>query len=196
MSGQRIVLASRSPRRIELLSRITPDFLIVGSAVEEKASGSPEEQVVALARAKAHDVARKHKGIVIGADTVVVLDGEILGKPRSRDEARSMLERLSGREHVVLTGLHVFSTADRNEAEACERTSVRFRLLENEEIEAYLDSGEYADKAGAYAIQGRGALLVSGITGDFFNVMGLPLARLYLLLRELGVSFVGGADRD
>ncbi len=196
MSGPRIVLASRSPRRVELLTRITPDFLVVGSTIEEEASGSPEEQVVALARAKAHDVARKHKGIVIGADTVVVLDGEILGKPHSRDEAQSMLERLSGREHVVLTGLHVLATEDRKEAEACERTLVRFRRLEKEEIATYLDTGEYADKAGAYAIQGRGALLVQGINGDFFNVMGLPLARLYLLLRELGVSFVGEAARD
>jgi len=187
MSHQRIVLASGSPRRIELLARITPDFLVVPSAIEEKASGSPEEQVVTLARAKAHDVAREHQGIVIGADTVVLLDGEILGKPRSREDARSMLERLSGREHAVLTGLHVFSTGDRKEAEACERTAVRFRALSSEEITAYLDSGEYADKAGGYAIQGRGAILVEGITGDYSNVMGLPLTRLYLLLKGLGV---------
>ena len=196
MSGQRIILASGSPRRVELLARITPDFLVVQSAIEEKASGSPEEQVIHLARAKARDVARKHKGIVIGADTVVALDGEVLGKPRSRDEARSMLGRLSGREHVVLTGLCVLSTGERKEAEACERTAVRFRALDDGEIEAYLDSGEYADKAGAYAIQGRGALLVEGITGDFWNVMGLPLTRLYLLLRGLGVSFVEGARAD
>jgi len=196
MSAQRIVLASGSPRRVELLARITPDFLVVRSSVEERATGTPEEQVVSVARAKATDVARRHPGIVIGADTVVVLDGEILGKPRSRDDARSILARLSGREHVVLTGLVVLSTDDRREAAACERTVVRFRPIEQDEIEAYVASGEPDDKAGAYAIQGRGALFVEGIEGDFWNVMGLPLTRLYLLLRELGVRFVGEGRRD
>ena len=187
MSGPRVILASASPRRIELLSRLTRDFVAIPSTVEETSSGPPQERVVRLARAKAHDVAREHQGIVIGADTVVLLGGEILGKPRSREDARSMLERLSAREHAVLTGLHVFSTGDRKEAEACERTAVRFRALSSEEITAYLDSGEYADKAGGYAIQGRGAILVEGITGDYSNVMGLPLTRLYLLLKGLGV---------
>jgi septum formation protein len=196
VSAPRIILASGSPRRVELLARITPNFLVAQSAVEERASGSPEEQVVFLARAKARDVARKHKGLVIGADTIVVLDGEILGKPSSREEAWSMLGRLSGREHVVLTGLYLLSTEDKRDAEAFERTLVRFRTLGDGEIEAYLDSGEYADKAGAYAIQGRGALLVEGITGDFFNVMGLPLVRLYLLLKSFDASFVAGAWAD
>ena len=99
-----------------------------------------------------------------------------------------MLERLSGKEHAVLTGLCVLSTRDGREKTACERTLVRFRPLDRAEVEAYLDTGEYADKAGAYAIQGRGAVLVEGIAGDYSNVVGLPLTRLYLLLREVGVA--------
>lgn len=182
----KIVLASASPRRVELLSRITPDFIAVPSDIEEEAAGSPEEQVLTLARAKAHKVARRHEGIIIGADTLVVLDEEILGKPRSRGEAGAMLTRLSGREHTVLTGLYVLSTKSGEQRQACERTTVCFRPLDEEEIDAYLATGEYADKAGAYAIQGRAAPFVERICGDFFNVMGLPLCRLYLLLKEMG----------
>jgi septum formation protein len=187
VNGSRVVLASGSPRRIELFSRITSDFVVVPSRVEETASGPPEKRVIALACAKAHEVAAREKGIVVAADTLVVLDGDALGKPRSREEARSMLARLSGREHTVLTGLYVIAADRKRELEACERTAVCFRRLDPTEIEAYLDTGEYHDKAGSYAIQGKGALLVEGIFGDFWNVMGLPLTRLYLLLRELGV---------
>ncbi len=182
----RLILASSSPRRIELLSRITTDFVAIPSDIDETSSGPPEERVVSIARAKAERIAKRHHGVVIGADTIVAIDDEILGKPATRAAARGMLKRLSGRTHRVLTGLHVVSTFTGESREACEATEVRFRALSDEEIEWYLDTGEYTDKAGGYGIQGKGALLVAGIRGDYFNVMGLPLCRLYLMLRALG----------
>jgi septum formation protein len=185
-----LVLASASPRRIELLSKFTTSFIAVPSRIDEVANGSPEEQVIAIARDKVREVARQQEGIIIGADTIVELDGEILGKPHTRDVARKMLMRLSGREHRVLTGLFLLSTATGDYCQACEMTLVRFRPLSEREIEAYLNSDEYADKAGAYAIQGRASVFVDRICGDFFNVMGLPLCRLVLLLRELGLDLL------
>ncbi len=184
--GDQIILASTSSRRIELLSRITTDFLAVPSKVEEKASGAPRERVLTLARKKARDVAKRQKGIIVAADTLVVLDGDVLGKPSSRDHAKTMLERLSDREHTVLTGLYVLSTESGEHQEAVEETTVRFRALSAAEIVSYLETDEYADKAGAYAIQGRAGVFVERINGDFFNVMGLPLCRLYLFLKEMG----------
>jgi len=185
---EQVVLASTSPRRIELLSRITTDFVAVPSAIEEVSSGPPEEQVLTLARTKTYAVAEGHEGIIVGADTVVVLDGKIFGKPQSRAEARQMLRYLSNREHTVLTGLCVLSTEVKEHRQAVEKTTVCFRALSDEEIEAYLDTGEYEDKAGAYAIQGRAGVFVERICGDFFNVMGLPICRLYLLLAEMGIE--------
>lgn len=187
MRGQ-VVLASTSPRRIELLSRITTDFVTVPSAIEEVSSGPPEEQVLTHARNKAHDVANRHEGFIVGADTVVVLDDRIFGKPQSRAEARQMLKRLSNREHTVLTGLCVLSTEGKEHRQAVEKTTVCFRDLSDEEIEAYLDTGEYEDKAGAYAIQGRAGVFVERICGDYFNVVGLPICRLYLLFAEMGIN--------
>ena len=185
---EQIVLASASPRRMELLSRITTDFMAVPSAIEEVASGPPGERVLALARDKARDVADRCEGIIIAADTVVVLDGQILGKPQSRADARQALKRLSDREHEVLTGLYILSTKAGKHGQAVEKTTVRFRALSDEEIEAYLDSGEYEGKAGAYAIQGRAGVFVEGICGDYFSVMGLPICRLVSLLAEMGVE--------
>jgi len=185
---EQVVLASTSPRRIELLSLITTDFITVPSTIEEVSSGPPEEQVLTLARNKTYDVANRHEGIIVGADTVVVLDGRMLGKPQSQAEARRMLKRLSNREHAVFTGLCVFSTKAKEHRQAVEKTTVCFRALSDEEIEAYLDTGEYEDKAGAYAIQGRAGVFVKRICGDFYNVMGLPIHRLYLLLAEMGIK--------
>ncbi len=182
----RLILASSSPRRAELLSRLTTDFVSIPSHVDETSSAPPAQRVVALARAKAVEVAKRHRGLIIGADTIVVLDGKIMGKPSSRVEARKMLEALSGRTHRVLTGLCIVSTFTGEVREAREETEVRFRELFAEEIEWYLNTGEYVDKAGGYAIQGKGAIFIAGINGDYFNVMGLPLCKLYLLLREIG----------
>ncbi len=183
----RLILASASPRRRELLSRITSEFIVVPSLGAEPTSGDPRERVLKGACAKAHEVSIHHQGVIIAADTLVVVDEAVLGKPESRDDARRMLETLSGREHSVLTGLCVLSTQSGEERSAVEETLVRLRTLESTEIEAYLESGEPDDKAGSYAIQGRAALFVERICGDYFNVMGLPLYRLGLLLREVGV---------
>ncbi len=183
-----IILASKSPRRQALLARITNDFVVIPSHAEEADSGSPRERVLASARAKAQVVGKAHSGIVLGADTIVVLEDHVMGKPRSREEAGSMLRLLSGHSHSVLTGLHLWNTTSDIEREFCAETKVRFRVITEHEIEWYLDSGEYSDKAGAYAIQGRAAVFIEGIIGEYTNVMGLPLCELSRLLREVGVT--------
>jgi len=182
-----LLLASASPRRRELLARITNDFLVAPSRAAEPTDGSPGERVLSAAKAKAHAVGRDHAGVIIAADTVVVLDGDVLGKPTSREDAAQMLRRLSGHEHSVVTGLCVLSTWSGEERSSVEETLVRFRDLAADEIERYVDSGEPDDKAGAYAIQGKAAVFVERICGDYYNVMGFPLCRLVLLLREVGV---------
>jgi len=182
-----IILASKSPRRQELLARITNDFIVVPSGAEEIDSGSPRDRVLASARAKARAVGTKHSGIILGADTVVVLEDHVMGKPGSRQDAFTMLRALSERSHSVLTGLYLWNTETSVEREFCAETAVRFRAIDDHEIEWYLDSGEYSDKAGAYAIQGRAGIFIESIVGEYTNVMGLPLCKLGCLLREMGV---------
>ena len=183
-----IILASKSPRRQALLARITNDFVVIPSHAEESTSGTPREQVLTSARSKARAVGETHAGVILGADTVVVLGEHVMGKPRSREEAGGMLRSLSGNTHVVLTGLHLWNTTEDIEREFCAETEVRFRAISEREIEWYLDSGEYSDKAGAYAIQGRAAVFIESIVGEYTNVMGLPLCELSRLLREVGVT--------
>lgn len=183
----RLILASGSPRRRELLARLTPDFVVVPSRIDESESGAPAERVVATARKKTRAVGQIERGVIVGADTIVVVDGDVLGKPATRDRAKEMLRSLSGRSHSVLSGLCVWDTRTDTERTDCEETLVTFRPLTEWEIDAYLDADEYCDKAGAYAIQGVAAKFISGIQGDYTNVMGLPLCRLTLLLREVGV---------
>ena len=175
----RLILASNSPRRQELLARLVSDFVVVPSRIDERGSGSPVERAVATAKAKARAVGRAERGVIIGAD--------VLEKPATRDQAKKMLRRLSGRPHSVFTGLCVWNTETGVERTHCEETRVTFRALDDGEIEAYLDAAEYHDKAGAYAIQGVAAKFISRIDGDYTNVMGFPLCRLTLLLREVGV---------
>ena len=182
-----LVLASGSPRRRELLARLTSDFVVVPSRIDESGSGTPAERAVAAAKAKARAVGRAEHGVIIGADTIVAVGADVLGKPATRDQAKGMLQRLSGRAHSVFTGLCVWNTETEVEGTHCEETEVTFRALDDEEIEAYLDTHEYHDKAGAYAIQGAAAKFVSRIDGDYTNVMGFPLCRLTLPLRETGV---------
>jgi len=186
----RLILASESPRRKQYLALLTSDFDVVRSDAPETDEGTPEERVEANARAKATAVAVVRDGVIVGADTVVEVDGDVLGKPTSAEGARRMLHRLSGRAHRVLTGLCVVNTQTGAERSAVEETVVRFRKLTDAEIEGYLETGEAWDKAGAYGIQGRAAPFVEGILGDYYNVVGLPLCRLSLLLREVG--FAGG----
>jgi septum formation protein len=183
-----IVLASASPRRQELLRQVGLSFRVVPSQVDEQVDEpmAPAALVKHLAVIKAREVARSEPGaLVIGADTLVVVDGKVLGKPKDRADAIFMLERLSGRSHQVMTGVAVLHGA--NEQVIHEVTQVEFLPLAREQIERYVDSGEAMDKAGAYGIQGRAASMVRAIHGDYFNVVGLPLSRTVQLLSAFGV---------
>lgn len=172
-----IILASQSPRRQELLKLITNDFEIKVSNVDESLpSGiSPKNAVLYLSKIKAEPF-KNDSDIIIGADTVVALDGKILGKPKNEENAREMLRFLSGKAHSVFTGVTVIK-GDIAKSFAVE-TKVKFFDLTDEEIDEYIKTGESADKAGAYGIQGYGSLLVEKIDGDYFNVVGLPVSRL------------------
>ena len=189
----KMILASGSPRRRELMEMLGfEDIEIIPAKGEENAGGitEPGRLVEALSAAKAQEVAGKFSGdeLVIGADTVVWLDGKVLGKPRSREEAAEMLRALSGREHQVYTGVSLVRQGRLTSEHEVSR--VFFRELTEDEIEAYIATGEPMDKAGAYGAQGLGALFVSRIDGDFFNVMGLPVCRLGEMLREQGVRIL------
>lgn len=186
-----IILASASPRRQALLRQVGLPFATDPSGIPEPipATGDPVTQALAAARAKAEAVAPRHPGdLILAADTVVESDGHLLGKPRDAVEARRMLERLSGQTHRVVTGVVLFQAATGRQAEAAEVTAVTFRPLRPLEIDAYVQSGEPFGKAGGYAIQGRGALLVERIAGCYTNVVGLPLTRLQELLGRFGVD--------
>ena len=188
----RLILASASPRRAEILQSAGLPFIVLSSAVDETPiPGESAKQIVRrLALAKAELVAARAVGpaIVIAADTVVTLDGAILGKPRTTEDARLMLEKLSGRTHSVITGVALIRLPDAERSEFIETTHVHFAALEDEEIIRYLSSGEPFDKAGAYAIQGRAGRYIPRIEGCYYNVVGLPLARLCAALFELGWS--------
>ncbi|MGB7282112.1 MAG: Maf family protein [Candidatus Acidiferrum sp.] len=188
----KLILASASPRRAEILHGAGFSFLVVSSAVDETPlpNESPSDYVQRLADAKADLAARRSVGpaIVIAADTVVTLDGRIFGKPRSTDDARHMLETLSGRTHTVVTGVTLIRLQDAERRFFVESTQVHFAQLSAEEISRYLATGETHDKAGAYAIQGRAGRYISRIEGDYFNVVGLPLARVTQALSDLGWS--------
>ena len=192
-----LILASASPRRRELLHLITPSYDLASSSAEEQIHNSKETPVrkvpLLLAAAKARDVAEKTPGkVVIGADTVVIdPEGEILGKPLDEADAAHMLRLLSGKTHQVVTGVCLYyqppkpslpeKSSPLSESFA-EVTDVTFYPLSEEEIKDYVATGEPMDKAGAYGIQGAGSVLVEGIRGDFFNVVGLPVARLKRVL--------------
>jgi len=191
----KLILASQSPRRQELLHRIgIDDFSILVPHADESfdPSLSPQEivcHISAVKAAAAMELVEKDD-IVITADTMVFLDDRRLGKPVDEADAFDMLRRLSGREHIVCTGVTV-RRGDEILTQA-ETTVVRFRPLKDEEIRFYISTGEPMDKAGAYGIQERGSLLVEGIIGDFFNVMGLPVLRLARMLSVFGIDVTGG----
>ncbi len=199
MVKPRLVLASGSPRRREMLRNLGVDLVIRPVDVDESPLGdeSPEPYVLRLAQAKARaavgsglGAAASEHEIVLAADTIVTLDGELLGKPRDPADARRMLGQLSGREHEVFTGVAVLRAARGFRRAEVERTRVRFAELSAAEIEWYVASGEPLDKAGAYAVQGLGALFVVGLEGNYSNVVGLPLPLTYRLLREAGFSLL------
>ena len=194
-----IVLASASPRRKELMEQFCGKDLVIFPAEGEEVipdNVGPRETVEALARGKAQEVAARlraegagnQEDIVIGADTIVWHEGRIFGKPHSREEAAAMLRSLSGCTHEVYTGVSLIY-GDRELTEH-EKTAVTFRVMTEKEILDYIATGEPMDKAGAYGAQGLGALFVSSIEGDFFNVMGLPLCRLGLMLKKTGVELL------
>jgi len=191
MPTRDIVLASASPRRAALLAQIGLPFRVHPSALNE-AGGSaeigsepPDVVVCRLARAKAEEVAAQVKrGLIIGADTIVICEGRIFGKPRDEAEARDMLLRLAGRTHQVITGVAVVEAETGHVEVDAAVTAITMRAFASTEAAAYVATGEPLDKAGAYAIQGRGALLVERIQGDYSNVVGLPLPTLARLLRR------------
>ncbi len=190
-----LILASASPRRAELLSRIGISFAVVESDVPEEAErvADPVDHVLRLSRLKARRVADiVGGGIVLGADTEVVLDGEVLGKPSGDEDAFRMLSMLSGRTHRVITGLTLIDVEAGWERSDFVSTYVRMRTLDRELISWYIRTGEPFDKAGAYGIQGKGAVLVEGIEGCFYNVVGLPIAKLVEMLEEAGLRIWEG----
>ncbi len=185
----RVILASASPRRRELLSVICRDFDVVPSEIEETLDAGPIPQAVArLALKKGRAVAaRTGDGVVLGADTVVVLDGAALGKPAGPDEARAMLRRLRGREHEVITAVAVVDARTGREASCAVVSRVRMAAYSDATLEAYVASGAPLDKAGAYAIQDLGGALVDRCEGSYTNVVGLPVEETRRLLEEFGV---------
>ena len=182
-----IILASNSPRRRELLKKLDIEFNVVISNIEEEINSniSPYELACNLAHQKAKDVLTKikDKAIIIAADTVVI-HNEVLGKPKTKQEAYEMLKSLSGTTHEVVTGLVVIDSYSYKEIIEYEVTKVSFREIENEEIYRYIETGEPMDKAGAYGIQGKASLFIEKINGDYYNVMGLPVYRLGNILKN------------
>ena len=182
-----LILASGSPRRKELLSLFGVPFIVRAADIDETMDPgqAPFDEVARVSRLKALAVPREQDDIVIAADTIVVCEGRVLGKPHSREEAVRMLTALSGRDHQVMTGCTVVRGG---KAETfTEVTDLHFRPLTDTEIARYVDSGEPMDKAGAYGIQGGAALFCTGIRGDYYNVMGLPVCRLGTVLKRLGI---------
>jgi len=188
----KLILASSSPRRAEILHSAAIPFTVISSAVDESPipGESPQDLVLRLAEAKADLAAARAVGpaIVLAADTVVTIEGRILGKPHSSDDAHRTLEQLSGRTHSVVTGVALIRLPDAERRVFVESTLVHFAQLSNEEILRYLATDEPFDKAGSYAIQGRAGRYIPRIEGCYFNVVGLPLARVTQALAELGWS--------
>ena len=178
----RIILASKSPRRIEILEAVGAIFEVIPANIDESVDENilPHKAVCEISERKARYVANLLSNpkdtLIISADTVVVFDGKIIGKPKDKQHAKEILTLLSGNSHFVYTGFTLYK--DGNYFTDYESTKVDFRVLSEEEIDAYIESGEPFDKAGAYGIQEKGALFVSGIHGDYYNVMGLPICRL------------------
>lgn len=182
---KKVILASKSPRRKELLGRIVDKFEIEESGIDEESNETdPEKLASLLAEMKASDVfLHNNDAVVIGADTVVAADGRLLGKPRDETEAREMIALLAGRTHSVHTGVCVI-TAGFCKTVCC-KTLVTFDEMSKEDIDDFIAAGDWADKAGAYGIQGAAAKYIAGICGDYFNVMGLPINVLHKILKEI-----------
>ncbi len=186
-----LVLASSSPRRRELLATLGLSFSIAASAVDESTPAhlTPTEIVETLSLRKANKIAGEmNRGLVIGSDTIVVLDGQVLGKPKDEEDAFQMLTKLQGREHTVYSGVAIVDAETKRQEVSSRSTKVAIRSLTPDEIRAYIKTGEPMDKAGSYAIQGIGSTLVEGIVGDYFTVVGLPLMTTAELLKRFDVN--------
>jgi septum formation protein len=185
---RQIVLASKSPRRIDILRSLGFEFTVEPARINEEDGAIADDPFLLplkLARLKAEDIAgRRSDSLIIGADTVVILNGEVLNKPRDDGEAGDFLSRLSGQVHTVVTGIAVRHASRNISLSDREETKVRFRELSDTEIASYVASGEGRDKAGSYAVQGLGACLVRSIDGCYFNVVGLPVALLFEMLSK------------
>ena len=186
-----LILASQSPRRRELLGLTGLDFIVRVADIDETMDPekAPFDEVARVSRMKAEAVARKPGDVVIAADTIVVCEGKVLGKPRDEADAFRILSLLSGRHHEVMTGMTVVRGDE--VITHTEVTRIHFRQLHPEEIRAYIASGEPMDKAGAYGIQGGAALFADQMEGDYYNVMGLPVCRLAMILRQLKLPIWG-----
>jgi len=187
--SSRLILASKSPRRYELLKQVGLDFEVVPSRVIEDFVGTetPQDHVIRLAETKVQDVAYRYPDRwVIAADTIVYIDGSILGKPKNQEEAKGMLDRLNGQEHWVMTGFSVCHLEKGKSDKEAVQTSVKVKALTSAEMDWYVRTGEPFDKAGGYAIQGIGSFMIESIRGSYTNVVGLPLCELLQMLNRLG----------
>ena len=186
----KLILASASPRRRELFDLLKLDYMVIPSNADENIPEcEPGEYVMALAKLKAESVKANHSDCcVVGCDTIVVLDSEIIGKPTSKENALEVISKLSGRTHTVYTGVCVLTDEIENVFYDC--TEVTFHKLTEEEIRDYVNTGEPMDKAGAYGIQGPGSVLVDNVDGCYFTVIGLPLPKLYRALKEVGIDAI------
>ncbi|NTU99447.1 septum formation inhibitor Maf [Candidatus Falkowbacteria bacterium] len=198
MSKRRIILASRSPRRKALLEQVGLDFEVRESEYEEdmQALEDPIELVKFLALKKAEDVAKHYDdAIVIGADTFVVYDNKFIGKPKDAVDAQRILKMLSGQENTIVTGFAVIDTVSGKVVNSCDKATIKIRKLSDEDIDSYIATGEPLDKAGAFGIQGVGAVIVERVDGDYHNIMGLPLSKLYDELKNMGVDILASSAR-
>ncbi|BAB81851.1 Maf-like protein [Clostridium perfringens] len=191
----KVILASKSPRRVEILEKIVKEFEVVQSNFDENTidfKGDIEKYVKDLSRNKAIEVSKRlnEPSIVISADTVVFQDGKVLEKPKNEEDAFSMLSSLSGNTHKVYSGICLINTYDDTVVTDCDCTEVRFSELNPRQIRNYINSGEPMDKAGAYGIQGLGGAFVEGIKGCYYNVMGLPLNKLYKALENYDITIL------
>lgn len=190
----KLILASSSPRRKDILQQLGLKFDIISSNIEEvfDKNLNPEEVAKSLAYQKAYDVASNLKGeyLIIGSDTIVVLNNEILGKPYDEHDVYSMLRKLSGKTHQVMTGLCVYNTKDNSYLAETDINMVRFREISDEEIASYIKSGEPFDKAGSYAIQGLAAVFVEHIEGTYSGIVGLPIYTLDKMLKHYGINIL------
>ena len=191
----KVILASKSPRRVEILEKIVKEFEVVQSNFDENTidfKGDIEKYVKDLSRNKAIEVSKRlnEPSIVIAADTVVFQNGKVLEKPKSEEDAFSMLSSLSGNTHKVYSGICLINTYDYTVVTDCDCTEVRFSELNPRQIRNYINSGEPMDKAGAYGIQGLGGAFVEGIKGCYYNVMGLPLNKLYKALENYDITIL------